>query len=625
VAEALLHHSSDRPVTTPSSWIADLDPVVERAILRCLERDPVRRPASAIQVAASLPGGDPLQAALAAGETPSPEMVAAAGSRETLQPALGAVLLAATVVLLLLAVWGKGQVGILSAIPIPLPPEVLAHNAREMLTSFGYLEPPRDTAHGLEYARPYLVYARRSMQPAEREWLLRAGRPPAVLFWYRESPVPMVVVSTARPGGPPRIGPITVDNPPPVTPGMLTVRVDTQGHLVRFEGQPPEFDDRPATVAPFDWTIAMRAAGLDASSFKPVDPTWAPPMAIDQRAAWEGAHPERPDLPIRLEAAAYRGNLVAFRTLGPWDAAASAPVGARFATSGVIVGLLVMGVSIGGLWIAWLNVRAGRGDRRGAFRLGLTVLTANTIDWALTTDHVAGPGQLALTYLGLSGALYEAVGAYLLYLALEPYVRRRWPHVLISWSRALAGELRDPLVGRHVLIGLLFGALWTVGTVLAFGVRGEMLASNLGGIGTLRDSLDVVAAAVAGALFISVVFCFLIFILRAALRAAWAAGAAVALATAVIGAGGLPIVNMVGAIAGAVFGTLLVVAMIRFGLMAAAAMMFCYAVLAFRPLTLNFSTWYAGPSIVALAALGALAAVACAVAIGWQPTSRPRT
>jgi hypothetical protein len=54
-----------------------MDPVVERVILRCLDPDPTRRPSSALAVSAALPGGDPLAAALAAGETPSPEMVAA--------------------------------------------------------------------------------------------------------------------------------------------------------------------------------------------------------------------------------------------------------------------------------------------------------------------------------------------------------------------------------------------------------------------------------------------------------------------------------------------------------------------------------------------------------------------
>src|SRR5947209_5539004 len=73
-------------ITHPSTLVRDLDPLIERVILRCLESDPDKRPASALQVAAALPGGDPLAAALAAGETPSPEMVAAAGATEGIKP-----------------------------------------------------------------------------------------------------------------------------------------------------------------------------------------------------------------------------------------------------------------------------------------------------------------------------------------------------------------------------------------------------------------------------------------------------------------------------------------------------------------------------------------------------------
>ena len=56
----------------PSTIVRDIDPTIERAILRCLEASPDNRPSSALAVAAALPGGDPLAAALAAGETPSP-------------------------------------------------------------------------------------------------------------------------------------------------------------------------------------------------------------------------------------------------------------------------------------------------------------------------------------------------------------------------------------------------------------------------------------------------------------------------------------------------------------------------------------------------------------------------
>src|SRR5207237_4136039 len=49
-------------ITHPSKLVRDLDPLIERVILRCLESDPDKRPASALQVAAALPGGDPLAA-----------------------------------------------------------------------------------------------------------------------------------------------------------------------------------------------------------------------------------------------------------------------------------------------------------------------------------------------------------------------------------------------------------------------------------------------------------------------------------------------------------------------------------------------------------------------------------
>src|SRR5260370_2952575 len=84
-------------ITNPSTLVRDLDPLIERVILRCLENDPEKRPASALQVAAALPGGDPLAAALAAGETPSPQMVAAAGSTEGMKPRLALGLLALTI------------------------------------------------------------------------------------------------------------------------------------------------------------------------------------------------------------------------------------------------------------------------------------------------------------------------------------------------------------------------------------------------------------------------------------------------------------------------------------------------------------------------------------------------
>ena len=78
MARAVAARGESRP-NSPSSLVKDLDPAVERAILWCLEPEPDRRPRSALAVAAALPGGDPLAAAIEAGATPSPEIVAGAG------------------------------------------------------------------------------------------------------------------------------------------------------------------------------------------------------------------------------------------------------------------------------------------------------------------------------------------------------------------------------------------------------------------------------------------------------------------------------------------------------------------------------------------------------------------
>src|SRR5512139_2172056 len=76
------HGESTPP--SPAGLVSEIEAAVDRAILRCLEKDPAKRPASAAQVAAALPGGDPLAAAVAAGETPSPELVAASGEEGTM-------------------------------------------------------------------------------------------------------------------------------------------------------------------------------------------------------------------------------------------------------------------------------------------------------------------------------------------------------------------------------------------------------------------------------------------------------------------------------------------------------------------------------------------------------------
>ena len=58
---------------------------------------------------------------------------------------------------------------------------------------------------------------------------------------------------------------------------------------------------------------------------------------------------------------------------------------------------------------------------------------------------------------GIQNILFWTFFFWVVYLAFEPFVRRRWPGRIISWSRVLAGGFRDPLVGRDILIGASAG------------------------------------------------------------------------------------------------------------------------------------------------------------------------
>ena len=76
-----------------------------------------------------------------------------------------------------------------------------------------------------------------------------------------------------------------------------------------------------------------------------------------------------------------------------------------------------------------------------------------------------GPGRTSrrdadegwLLIAGFINAAGMGLGFWLVYLALEPFARRRWPQMLVSWTRALSGRWRDPLVARDLLIGALVG------------------------------------------------------------------------------------------------------------------------------------------------------------------------
>ena len=454
LAELQRKQSETNP-TPPSTVVKNLDPAVERAILRCLDRDPTQRPRSAHAVAAGLPGGDPLAAALAAGETPSPDMIAAAGPQGSLRPAVAWACLLASVALMLITVtvlaprtsdWGRT--------PMPKSPEVLADRAEELPQKLGYPDAV-DRAYWIESDQDFLDYV--SHDASGKNWeRASAGQvwPSAMAFWFRQSPQWMTPISDAG------VQRVTRLNPPYETSGMVTLKLDVVGRLLFLRAIPSQVEVAQAGREP-NWNLLFAEAGLDKSQFMPGAPKWAPPDRFDVSADWDGHIAGHSDLPLHVTAAAWRGRPVYFQVIAPWDRPwqVSPPRPSKGAPIfDAILASLFMAYVIAGSFFARRNVRRGRADVRGAVRFGVGLTFCACASWALTDHFVPSPARIWFQFLGLGGPIMLSLLGWVGYMAVEPYARRTWPQVMVSWQRLLNGRLRDPLIGRDLVLGILAGS-----------------------------------------------------------------------------------------------------------------------------------------------------------------------
>jgi eukaryotic-like serine/threonine-protein kinase len=437
------------PVASVALDLPDVDPAVEHVILRCLERDSARRPASAVAVAAALPGRNRLAAAVATGETPSPDTVAAAGEAGTLSPAVGALCFGGVLAGLLLLAVGARDVSLIGLSRPEHGPQFLVERAHTVLRNLGYVETAADETAGYAVDLGYLQYIDAHDRSPTRWRTLANSQPSALLFWYRQSSRRLTPLGGAII--------VTRVNPPMTGSGAVSLSLDQAGRLVSLLIVPRQGDGShrpPAGYTP-DWAPLFEQAGLPLVQFASVESRWIPPVYADARAAWSGVFPERPDIPIRVEAAAALGRPVFFEIVAPWSPAPTDAAEAR-ATPGertgqfmrLVVGPLALAIAV---VLALRNLRLGRGDRRGAMRVSLFIGAVSTASIALET------GDLQVISKGPPIVFFVPAAVWLLYIALEPHFRRIWPGIMIGWSRLLAGRVRDPLVGRDVLVGVLAG------------------------------------------------------------------------------------------------------------------------------------------------------------------------
>jgi len=442
--------------TNPSLLVENFDPAVERAILRCLEKDPALRPASARDVALQLPGGDPLAEALAAGETPSPELIAASGPEGVLRPAVAFGTLGATAAMLLILLLLNDRASTLGWVAWPRTPDALEDNARGMLERLGYDRRPVDRARIiLAVNEAYRNYVRRTDRSPDRWRPLRDRGQLDAVFAYGQAERHLMPLNW--------FGMVIPGDPAPAA-GDITMVTDLRGRLVWLQVQPPDAETpTPAAAAP-DWARLLDAAGLEPAQLEPTTPTRLPPVMADARAAWNGRLNAFGDYPVRVEAAALHGRPVYFELVVPWDRYWDPkPVETRGAPplpgalgQGLFL-LFAFTVTIALMVRNWVS---GRGDRRGAFRVAAAVFVLRLAVWIFGGHHVpAAPQEYVLAVIALGRALTDAAAVWCVYVALEPYARRLHPRLLVSWTRLLRGRFSDPLVGRDVLAGVACGTV----------------------------------------------------------------------------------------------------------------------------------------------------------------------
>jgi hypothetical protein len=479
-----------------------------------------------------------------------------------------------------------------------------------------------DRAYGFIVNEELLKNIKNSDKTANRWKNLDAK---AILFFYRQSPRPIEVSLSGY----------SAANPPLQFPGEILVLLDAEGNLASLLAVPPMEASSSAALQSPNWEVLFSEAGLDQSQWTPTEARLIPPSFADVSAVWQGTLPNRAGHSIRIEAAAFKGRPISFEIRAPWIQAAQkeAPPLQKGDRLGIVYLILLVVAFIGGaIFFARRNVRLGRGDRRSASRLAFSIIGLSMISWALRAHHVLTVHELIMLFAWAGISICLAGLLWIFYIALEPFARRRWPQILVSWTRLLAGEWRDPLVARDVLAGCALGALWigirlfALYIVPSWSGKAEPIPpwprfiTALGSrffLGELLNTFIVIA-------FVSLAIFCLLFIMRALLRNQKAAVAACVLVFGwQMGGGNFWALDYWALAAALVLGALWFFILIRFGLLAEVFAGFTAGLITEFLATLDFSAWYAGTGFAALAALAVIVLYAFRYSLGGRPLLAP--
>jgi hypothetical protein len=287
----------------------------------------------------------------------------------------------------------------------------------------------------------------------------------------------------------------------------------------------------------------------------------------------------------------------------------------------ILLAIIVLVPTIAAAFLARWNFVRGKGDRRGAMLLAIVVFALHMALWAFQA-HLSSAGNfLYLMVLAISTALFWGVAVWMLYLALEPFVRRYWPQAIVSWTRVLAGRWRDPLVGRDVLYGVVLGAVVCILYGVRYQLEGRLGAPpSLGGLRYLGNArmaiatwLQHVPSSITGTLLLFL----LLFLFRVVLRKSWLGAVGFVLLYAALRSVGSDYPALEWPLEIIIYSALAFGAL-RFGLVTLAAALYTANAGLNIPVTLNTSAWYFTDAVLALASIAALAIWGFYVALAGQ-------
>ena len=445
-------------------------------------------------------------------------MVAAAGTVEGTPRKYTIPLLAFTVFALAAVIpIREGRTAFVHA-PLDRSPEVLAHESRTLAAQFGYTAPPADSHTWLDERGQLINYLWRMPKPHLWEKWYAAASP--LRATYRESPRPLVATPD---------GGVTESNPPADVPGMVRVVLDANGRLLLFEAVAN--DALPTLTEPVAAATVFQAAGLNLAEFRETDPTGATLTGYDQRRYWRGLHPQLPNTELRVDVAWWKGRVTHALVSYPFTTQAAATPEKTSFSANVRTWLMWVLEGVGAFFVILMarhNWKRNRADLRGAWIVAGVRMVCSAINWAGWTHPVEGDALLS-NFLGAAGSwLLSGAIIWMIYMALEPAVRSRWPHSIVTWNRVLAGRWSDPQVGSEILLGAAVGSgMWMAFKLLNYALGGNTEPTNTDfGLFTVlgtRQWVGAHASILGNALRTGIIVFMAVFGLRSILRRDWLA------------------------------------------------------------------------------------------------------